>query len=341
MEFGLWVEPEMVNPDSDLARAHPEWLLQPGTGRLPLPARHQQVLDLTQEGAYAYLLERLDAVLTENPKIAYLKWDHNRDLLEAGSTATGRPAGHEQTLAVYRLMDELRARHPALEIESCASGGARVDLGILERTDRVWTSDCIDPIERLTIQKYTGLLLPPELMGMHIAGPRSHSTGRTASLALRAGVALFGHLGVEWDVTGLTDAEAEELAGWIALHTERREWLHTGRVVHAELADPAADLRGVVADDGSRALFAFTQVGSSSAYPAAPIMIPGLDDDRVYELTLLPLPGAGNDPLLGTRGALAWAGTGLTMTGRMLRASGLRPPVLHPEELALIELAAR
>jgi alpha-galactosidase len=341
LEFGLWVEPEMVNPDSDLARAHPDWLLQPGGGRLPLPARHQQVLDLTQPGAFDYLLARLDTVLTENPKIAYLKWDHNRDLLEAGSTRTGRPAVHEQTLAVYRLMGELRARHPSLEIESCASGGARVDLGMLERTDRVWTSDCIDPIERLTIQKYTGLLLPPELMGMHISGPRSHSTGRVASLALRAGVALFGHLGVEWDVTGLTAAEEAELAGWIALHTERRAWLHTGTTVHAELADPGADLRGVVAADGSRALFAFTQVTSASAYPSASITFPGLDDDRSYDVTLLPLPGAGAGPREGARDELAWARTGLVMSGRMLRVAGLRPPVLHPEELALFELVAR
>ncbi|AYG02867.1 alpha-galactosidase [Gryllotalpicola protaetiae] len=341
LEFGLWVEPEMVNPDSELARAHPEWILQPGHGRLPLPGRRQQVLDLTQPGAFDHLLERLDAVLTENPKIAYLKWDHNRDLLEAGSTATGRPVAHAQTLAVYRLMDELRARHPALEIESCASGGARVDLGILARTDRVWTSDCIDPIERLTIQKYTGLLLPPELMGMHISGPRSHSTGRTASLALRAGVALFGHLGVEWDVTGLTEAEERELAGWIALHKERRDWLHTGRVVHAELADPGADLRGVVAADGSRALFALTQVTSASAYPSAPITFPGLDDDRVYAVELLPLPGASGGPRVGARGELAWVRRGAAMSGRMLRASGLRPPVLHPEELVLFELTAR
>lgn len=342
LEFGLWVEPEMVNPDSALARQHPDWLLQPTTGgRLPLSGRHQQVLDLTHPGAFDYLFERLDSLLSEYPKIAYLKWDHNRDLLEAGNSATGRPAVHAQTLALYRLMDELRAQHPALEIESCASGGARVDLGILERTDRVWTSDCIDPIERLGIQKYTGLLLPPELMGMHISGPRSHSTGRTASLALRASVALFGHLGVEWDVTGLTEQDEKELAAWIAVHKDRRAWLHTGRLVHAELADPGADLRGVVAADGARALFAFTQIASASAYPSAPITFPGLNEDGVYEVRLLPLPGAAAGPREGARGELAWARDGVAMSGRMLRASGLRPPVLHPEEGVLFELTAR
>ena len=127
MEFGLWVEPEMVNPDSDLARAHPDWILQTG-GRMPIPSRHQQVLDLAHPDAYAYILGRLDVLLTEYP-ISYLKWDHNRDLLDAGHGPLGVPGVHAQTLAVYRLLDELRARHPDVEIESCSSGGLRVDLG--------------------------------------------------------------------------------------------------------------------------------------------------------------------------------------------------------------------
>ena len=110
MEFGLWVEPEMVNLDSDLARTHPDWVLGTG-GRTPLPSRNQQVLDLGHPDAYAYILERLDALLTEYP-IAYLKWDHNRDLLDAGRGPDGRPGVHAQTVAFYRLLDELRARHP-------------------------------------------------------------------------------------------------------------------------------------------------------------------------------------------------------------------------------------
>jgi alpha-galactosidase len=149
MQFGLWFEPEMVNPDSDLYRAHPEWVL--GAARLPPSWRHQQVLNLAHPDAYAYILERLDALLTEYD-IAYLKWDHNRDVVDA-------PV-HAQTLAVYRLLDELRARHPGVEIESCSSGGARVDLGILARIDRVWGSDSNDALERQHIQRWTALLLP-------------------------------------------------------------------------------------------------------------------------------------------------------------------------------------
>ncbi|MDM4777904.1 alpha-galactosidase, partial [Micromonospora sp. b486] len=196
MQFGLWVEPEMVNPDSDLFRAHPEWVLQ-APGRLPPPWRHQQALDLVNPDAYAYLLERLDAVLGEHDGIAYLKWDHNRDLTEAGHA--GRPGVHAQTLAVYRLLDELRARHPGVEIESCSSGGARVDLEILRRTDRVWASDCNDALERLSIQRWTGLLLPPELVGTHIGPERSHTTHRVHDLSFRAVTALFGHHGIEWE----------------------------------------------------------------------------------------------------------------------------------------------
>src|SRR3954452_21221792 len=149
MDFGLWVEPEMVNPDSDLARAHPEWIMGPG-GRLPGSARFQQVLDLANPEAYDHVLGRLDALLHENA-ISYLKWDHNRDLVEAGHPGTGRGGVHDQTMALYRLLDELRARHPEVEIESCSSGGGRVDLEVLQRTDRVWASDCIDAHERVAI----------------------------------------------------------------------------------------------------------------------------------------------------------------------------------------------
>ncbi len=121
MEFGLWVEPEMVNLDSDLARAHPDWILR-GREELPVPARQQYVLDLANPEAWQYVHDRLDALLAEYD-IAYLKWDHNRDLVEAGDAATGRPRVHANVLALYRLFDELKRRHPGLEIESCASGG--------------------------------------------------------------------------------------------------------------------------------------------------------------------------------------------------------------------------
>src|SRR5690606_23804362 len=137
---------------------HPDWMLRL-PDRLPRPARQQQVLDLARPEAYAHILGRLDALLTEHD-IAYLKWDHNRDLVDAGHGPDGVPGVHGQTLAVYRLLDELRAGHPRVEIESCSSGGSRVDLEILQRTDRVWASDSIDALERRSIQPWTNLLIP-------------------------------------------------------------------------------------------------------------------------------------------------------------------------------------
>ena len=335
LEFGLWVEPEMVNLDSDLARAHPDWILQ-AEGRLPVEGRQQQVLDLSNPAAAAYVLERLDALLTEYP-IAYLKWDHNRELVDAGSTVTGAGAVHNSVVALYSLLDELKARHPGVEIESCASGGARVDLGILEHTDRIWASDCIDPMERLTIQKYTSLLVPYELMGAHISGDESHSTGRRLDLSLRAGVALFGHLGIEWDISSITEHETVALTGWVAAHKRYRDLLHSGTAVFADSADPTVDLRGVVAPDRSRALFTATQLTSAASYPGTAVLLPGLDDDRRYTVSLAEplttLHGNGQSPLL-------WAEQPITLTGRALRTVGLRMPVLFPEQLALIDVTA-
>ena len=171
MEFGLWFEPEMINTDSDAARAHPEWVMATGD-RLPVESRFQQVINLGLPDCYAFIRDAIFAILREYD-IAYIKWDHNRDLIDAGTQPAGRPGVHEQTLAFYRLLDEIKAAFPGLEIESCSSGGARVDLGVLERTERVWVSDCIDPLERQEMHRWTTQLIPPELMGAHIASGRT------------------------------------------------------------------------------------------------------------------------------------------------------------------------
>src|SRR5674476_1640428 len=195
MQFGLWFEPEMVNLDSDLARAHPDWVMATG-GRTPVPSRHQQVLNLGIPACFEHIRAAILAILDEYG-IDYIKWDHNRDLIDAGTQPGGRAGVHAQTEAVYRLMDEIRAAHPGLEIESCSSGGSRVDLGILERTDRVWVSDCIDPHDRQQMMRWTQQLIPPEYMGAHIASGVSHTTGRSHDFGFRAATALFGHLGIE------------------------------------------------------------------------------------------------------------------------------------------------
>ncbi len=193
MQFGLWIEPEMVNPDSGLYRAHPDWILAAGHRGPPLQ-RHQLVLDLTRPEVSGYLLERIGALLSEY-EISYVKWDCNRDIVDAGSGARGgAPAAHAQALAVYALLDELRARHPQVEWESCAAGGGRIDLAMLERVQRVWTSDMTDALARQPIQRWTGQLVPPEYLGAHVSASFSHQTGRYMPMSLRGATALYGHL---------------------------------------------------------------------------------------------------------------------------------------------------
>jgi alpha-galactosidase len=278
----------MINPDSNLARAHPEWILSPGD-RMPIVSRNQQVLDLGHPGAFEHILSSLDALLSEY-RIGYLKWDHNRDLIDAGHSADGRPAVHDQTLAVYRLLDELRRRHPTVEIESCSSGGGRVDLEILQRTDRIWASDCIDALERQTIQRYTGLLVPPEMIGAHIGTGQAHTTGRRHNLSFRAGTALFGHMGIEANLTLLSPGELAQISEWVALYKRLRPLLHSGRVVHFDDVDPSLIVQGVYATDRSEAVISVAAVATADSAPIGRLVIPGLVHDAVYELALLP-PG--------------------------------------------------
>jgi alpha-galactosidase len=333
MQFGLWFEPEMISPDSDLARQHPDWIMSTGT-RTPPESRHQQVLDLSNPAAWDHILDRMDQLISEY-SIDYVKWDHNRDLVDAGHPKQGVPGVHDQTDAVYRLIDELKARHPALEIESCSSGGARADLGILERTDRIWASDCIDPLERQQNQRWTGLLLPPELIGSHVGAPTAHTTGRTHDLAFRAGTAFFGHFGIEWDVTTAEPAELEGLRAWIALYKRFRPLLHSGRVVRADHADPAHWVHGVVADDGSEAIYAFVAMRTGVWAPPGRICLPGLEGDALYDVRLLTPP---REPIHGMPAYPQWTGSGIRLSGAALVHVGVQAPALHPEHLELLHL---
>lgn len=333
MDFGLWVEMEMVNLDSDLARAHPDWLLAPA-GRLPPPARRQHVLDVAHSGAYSYLLERLDALLSEY-EIAYLKWDHNRDIVDAAHN--GRQGVHAQTAALYRLLDQVRVRHPGVEIESCASGGGRIDLGVLARTDRVWTSDMTDAVERQEIQRWTGLLLPPELLGAHISSERNHQTGRVLDLSFRAGTALFGSLGIEWDLTSATAEQRAELTTWIALYKRMRSLLHHGRANRTDDAGDGAALHGVVAADGTEAVFAYVRLGTGGPAVPPPLRLPGLDPLRRYHVEPL---APGNAPRLTGELQPPWLAGGIDLFGSALEISGLAAPLLAPQQLLLLHVTS-
>jgi len=340
MDFGLWFEPEMINVDSELARAHPDWILSDGAGGAP-EHRHQRVLDLCAPGAWDYLYESISA-LVERYSIAYIKWDHNSPLVATGHEAPSPTAGHhggaavhDQTLALYRLLDALHERFPELEIESCAGGGGRIDMGIMERAQRVWASDSIDAHDRQDIQRGTTLLLPPELVGTHVGAGRAHTTLRDLDLDFRAGTALWGHMGVEWDLTSADDAARERLASIIALHKELRPLLHSGLTVHADLPeDDSLRIEGVVAADGSEAVYEIACLGQTISWPTDPRPLPGLDAGRRYRIEL----AAPSYPELRLRPG--WMDEPVTLPGSYLSTTGLALPILHPDHLVLVRATA-
>ena len=337
MEFGIWFEPEMVSEDSDVARAHPEWIMAPSPERMPLRSRNQQVLNLSIPEAYAHVRDQMLALLGAH-EIGYIKWDQNRDLLESATRATGRAAVHDQTRAAYRLMDELRAAHPGLEIEACASGGARVDLGVLEHTDRVWVSDCIDPLERQQMHRWTSQLIPLELMGSHIASGRSHTTGRLHTLGFRAHSALMGHLGIEWDLAAASEEELAELTAWITLYKERRELLFTGDLVRADRGESPLWLQGVVSPDQGEALFALSAVGRADTAQHPRLVLPGLDPAAAYRVRALLPSGPPSHLTAPPWLSLVLEADGAVLPGAALAVAGLAAPLLDPEQGLLLSL---
>ena len=333
MQFGIWVEPEMVNPDSDLYRAHPDWTL--ADERYPvLLGRNQLVLDLGRPEVSEYLFGHLDALLRDHD-IAYVKWDMNRDLVAA--TSSRRAGVHRQTLGVYALFDRLREQHPGVEFETCAAGGGRVDFGIFERTDRAWTSDSIDALDRQQIQRGFSLLFPPELMGTHIGSPVAHTTGRSHRLGFRAIAAMFGSLGIEWNLLKASEQDRADLTEIIAIHKRLRPLLHHGTVVRVDHPDPHVLVHGVVAQDQSEAVFACTRLSSGPSLHTGPIRLVGLAGDRTYDVSRLPI-GHINDDVV--RRHQSWLAHGLRMTGRQLAAVGFNAPVLLPETSVLITVTA-
>ncbi|MEP2370602.1 MAG: alpha-galactosidase [Ilumatobacter sp.] len=331
MQFGIWVEPEMVNPDSDVFRAHPDWVLATD-GYEPVLGRNQLVLDLANPRAHEYVEGCLDALLCDHD-VSYVKWDMNRDHVQASGHG-GAAGTHAQTRALYRLLDDLRAAHPGVEFESCASGGGRVDHEILRRVERVWTSDCNDALERQLIQQGASMFIPPEVMGAHIGPARSHTTARTQSLAFRAATAIFGHLGVEWNVATLSESERTRLRAIIALHKHHRELLHGGDAVRFT-TEAAYVARGVYATDRSHAIVSFAQLTTASSLTPPPLRMPGLDPDARYRVEHLPIPG---ERWGAARVQPAWLSGGIALTGRQLAVHGVQPPVLHPESAVLLTL---
>ena len=332
IEFGLWFEGEMVNRDSDLYRAHPDWILQE-PGRMPIEGRWQQVLDLTKEGAYNHVLNQVDAVLSEY-NIAYIKWDHNRHLTDPISD--GRPVVRKQTEAIYRLFDELKNRHPGLEIESCSSGGGRIDLGMIEHADRFWTSDQNDPLERQQIQRWTGLVIPPEFLGTHVGPTVGHQMHRTHSISFRALNALFGHAGIEWNISEADAKETQTLKAYISFYKKHRDLLHSGTVVRSDEIVGNAQLYGTVSLDKKEAIFTYMQLTSLDNFGPLLTTFDGLDKETTYRITVVEDLSA--DDFIQKRAPGWWPA--LNLTGDQLAHVGLQLPVLKPESGLLFHIQA-
>lgn len=325
MDFGLWVEPEMVSPDSDLYRVHPDWCLHLADADRPTQ-RGQLVLDLSRADVADHLFAQIDALLNEYA-IAYLKWDHNRDMFPL----CGK--GHVQTRALYALLDKVRAAHPAVEIETCASGGARVDFEILKRCARFWASDNNDAVERLRINRGWLRFLPLAITGNHVGPSPNPVTGRRLSMDFRAKVAMFGHMGIEANPAAMSARERSTLASVVALYKQWREVLHRGALSAIDFVDPG--LWGWLALDGDRGIAIAASTVFSADYNAEPVRLAGLTDEARYRVRLIePWPARAVS-------ALAKSGRwrdGLVLTGQALREVGLALPLTHPETAWLISL---
>lgn len=332
MEFGLWFEGEMVNPDSDLYREHPEWVLSVAK-RDHLLWRHELVLNLADPEAFRYLFNQISGVIGE-VGVSYIKWDHNRTLVDAG--ADGRPRYRAQVEAIYRFFDSLKAAHPGLEIESCASGGARIDLGMIEHADRFWTSDNNDALSRQSIQRWSAQFIPPELLGTHIGPFPSHQTGRRTPLSMRAATALFGHAGIEWDVTTTTSEERQLLRQWAAFYREHRGWMHQGTMIRIDHSDDSAQLYGVVSEDQRRALFTYVQLTPAATSHPRDLCLRGLKPEQRYRVA--PAFPAGKAREMSLRSP-EWF-SGIELSGKALMELGLKAPILEPENALLVEIVA-
>jgi alpha-galactosidase len=333
MEMGLWFEPEMVNPDSDLYRTHPDWVLGL-QGAEQIPFRSQYVLDISRKEVSDYLFGQMDALLREYP-IDYIKWDMNRDISHPVN-AEGRAAGNAYVTALYALIDRVRAAHPNVEIESCSSGGGRIDYGILQRTDRVWTSDSNDALDRQIIQRGASHWLPLRISGSHI-GPRiCKITQREIPMAMRAASAIFGHMGLELDLLSEPQEQLDELARAIALYKAHRGLIHGGDFYRlAERAD-GNDVM-IVAADKNNALLSIAQLHSAPNTLPMPLRLTGLDPIKIYRLSVI-WPDEIKDRHAQHYAQQLEALSNKGVTGAMLMQHGVPPAQMQPGTALILHL---
>jgi len=336
MEFGLWVEPEMVNPQSDLFQNHPDWVLQ----FAPYPqitGRNQMVLDLTNQAVMDYLYGQLSDLLAEY-RISYLKWDMNRDLVLPGDRA-GNAAVYRQTCGLYQLMDRLRAAFPKVEIESCASGGGRIDFEILKRTHRFWTSDSNDAVERTRIQTGFSYFFPPEVMGSHIGPAWCHTSGRGFHPNFRALVAGYGHMGLELDLTAIDSSDMAIFKDAVARHKQSRHLWHNGKFHRILTVDPALMGAAVISEDKNSARLVMMQIDRPRSVSPPHICVPGLDSNTNYQVRLETSPKIAHRASRSFDNPLMQGG--FVLSGALLKSVGIQLPVLYAQTGIALALEAQ
>ena len=287
LRFGLWVEPEMVSPDSDLYRAHPDWCLHI-EGREPILGRHQLPLDLSRQDVCDYLVATIGSLLDQY-EIDYMKWDLNRYFTNIGSAMLPpdrqRELPHRYMLGLYGILEKLTQNHPKVLFESCASGGGRFDYGMFYYMPQAWTSDNTDALSRCRIQYATSLFYPQAAMGSHVSAVPNHQTGRTTPLDTRAAVAMGGAFGYELDLTRLPEEEMEQIRQVNDYVKQYRMTLQYGKLYR--LLSPFEGNETawmVISQDGSQGIFTFVRHQAASAYHCVyPLVaLRGLEADAHY-----------------------------------------------------------
>ncbi|MGG1612187.1 alpha-galactosidase [Paenibacillus phoenicis] len=287
LQFGLWFEPEMVSPDSDLYRAHPDWCLHV-PGRRRTEARDQLVLDMSRSDVRQYLYERLSAIFSTVP-ITYVKWDMNRNMTEIGSAVS--PAerqgevAHRYMLGLYELLERLTSEFPHILFESCSGGGGRFDPGMLYYMPQTWTSDDTDAAERLKIQYGTSIVYPVSTMGAHVSAVPNHQVERTTPLTFRGDVAMSGNFGYELDLTRFTEEEKETAKRQIALYKEIRGLVQQGDLYRLQSPFEGNETAWMfVSPDQSEALLFYFRVLAEPNGPLRTVKLQGLDPAKDYEV---------------------------------------------------------
>lgn len=289
LKFGIWFEPEMISPDSDLYRAHPDWAIQI-QGRTPGQAREQYVLDLTRPEVVDHVYGMVKAVL-QSANIEYVKWDMNRPLADIGSAALPPERMgemfHRYMLGVYEMQERLITDFPNLLLENCSGGGGRFDPGMLYYSPQIWCSDDTDAVERLSIQEGTSLVYPLSTMGAHISDCPNHALGRTTPFETRGYVALAGTFGYELDVTRIPEEDRALIPDQVAMYHKYNDIVRMGDYyrIASYHDNNEYDCYMVVTKDKKEALFTYVQVLNKVNAHSRKIRLKGLDPKTEYTVT--------------------------------------------------------